>query len=179
MGSRILLLIFLLFIGHLSVAAAESRAVVFASGGETTAKWADFNGNDTAFKVGSGFKVTENSGIEIYWVAYGEATDSVDLGFGQTDIRAEAHSIAFQYLHYIPLAGSFDVFAKIGMAFWKTEYDVVGSSKVKDDGYDLIVGAGLDFEVVQDWALRAEWEYSEFDDIEVSLVSAGFAHYFD
>ena len=174
-------LFFLLFtLGYASFVAAESRGIFYIGGGEASAEQDEFDATDSVFKIGSGFQVTENSSIEIYWARFEEATDTVNIaGLGESEVVEKANSIAFQYAHFLSLGGYLDLIAKAGLVFWKTETGVVGSSKVDDDGVDFIVGAGVQVNLNTDWALRAEWELTQFDDTDINLVSAGIVHYFD
>ena len=166
----------LMLSGVLQTVYAESaRGIVFFSGGQTTAEQDEFNGTATSFKLGSGFQATQNSSVEIYWTSYGEAVEKI----AGVDFKAEAFSMALQYAYHYPLAGNISLLAKGGFALWKTHYGFVGYQKESDDGIDPIITVGSQFNLGSDWAIRVEWEYAEFDDTDVSLISAGFLSYFD
>lgn len=180
MGLRIFSVAILLTSVFSSAAYAEAEAVFLLSGGESTFERGSFSGTGTTLKIGSGFRVTESSGIEIFWSNYGEMKDTVNLpGLGNSEMIAEANSLAFQYAHFFPMADSFDLLARLGFAFWKSEIGVAGSTKFNDDGINLILGVGAEVKVLEDWSLRVEWEYTEFRNYEVSFLSAGIAHYFE
>jgi len=163
-----------------SIAYAEAEAVFVASGGEVDIKKDAFGGTDTAIKLGSGFKVTKNSGIEIYWARYGEPVKTVNLaGLGDRESSTQLFSLAFQYVHYVPVGNSFDILARFGVAFWKSEVGIAGAGKFRDDGMDLIGGIGVESAFAEDWGLRVEWEYSQLHNFRVSFLSAGVVHYFE
>ena len=159
---------------------AEAEGVFFFGAGEAEVEKNQFAGSDTAYKVGTGFRVTDTSGIEIYWSKYGAPEDTLTFpGIGNRNVIVELHSVAFQYVRYIPVAGSVDILGRIGLAAWVSEYDIDNTATFDDDGIDWIIGAGAQAEVMEDWALRVEWEYTELRHFEVSFLSVGLAHYFD
>lgn len=159
---------------------AEAEGVLFFAAGEADVEKYEFSGTDTAIKLGTGFRVTETSGIEIYWTRYGEPEDQLAVpGFGNRDVTINLHSVAFQYVRYVPLAGSVDMLARVGLAAWVSEFDVDNVATYDDNGIDWIVGAGIQARVLEGWALRVEWEYTELRHFEVNLLSMGLAHYFD
>jgi opacity protein-like surface antigen len=163
-----------------TTALAEAEAVFLISGGEADIEKDAFGGTDTGFKIGSGFKVTENSGIEIYWAKYGKPKKTVNIPvLGATETSTELYSLAFQYAHFFPLTDSVDLLGRFGMAFWKSEVGIAGAGKFDDDGIGLAIGIGAQIYLVEDWALRTEWEYSELDNFNVNFISVGFAHYFE
>jgi len=180
MNFRVSILIGLCLYGLASIAYAEAEAVFVISGGEAEIENNGYSGTDTAVKIGSGFRVTDTSGIEIYWAKYGEPEKTVNIsGLGNRDVSAAIFSLAFQYVRYIPVGNSFDLLGRIGLAFWKSDMKISSVGTFDDDGIDLIVGVGAQTDLSRDWSLRAEWEYSEFEDFKVSFLSVGFAHYFD
>jgi len=163
-----------------SIAHAEAVAVFTASGGEVEIKNGAIGGSDNAIKVGSGFKVNDSSGIEIYWATYGEPEKTVNFaGLGNREVSTQIFNLAFQYVHYFPVGGSFDILARFGLAFWKSEVDIAGSGRYRDDGIDLIAGIGAEMPLSDAWGVRLEWEYSELHNFDVSLLSVGISHYFE
>ena len=176
MLSRIFLVLLFLLCGGMQLVHADgARGIVVVGAGQTTADQDDFSGNATAFRLGSGFQATKSSSIEIYWTSYGEAEDQV----AGADFKAEAFSMVLQYGYHYPLGAGIDLLAKVGFALWKTNYGFAGFSKVQDDGTDPVVALGTEIDIGGDWAVRVEWEYAQFDDTDVSLVSAGLLSYFD
>ena len=178
--SYLLFMLGLYLFGPTSIAHAEAEAVFLISGGEVDIEKDAIGGNDTAVKVGSGFKATKNSGIEIYWAKYGEAVKTVNFaGLGDREVSTEMFSLAFQYVHFFPVSDSVDLLGRFGLAFWKSEVGIAGVGKYGDDGVDPIVGVGAQMYLLEDWPLRVEWEYSQLDNFNVTFVSVGFAHYFE
>lgn len=180
MKTPVLFLLAMLMFGFSTFALAEAEGVFLFSSGEAEVEKDAFSGSDTAIKIGSGFRVTESSGIEIYWAKYGEPEKPVTFpGLGTIDVEVEVHSLAFQYVHFFPVAGSVDVLARFGLAFWKSEFDIHNTGTFNDDGIGAVGGLGAEVGLIEDWALRLEWEYSVLDNFEVSFASVGIAHYFE
>lgn len=180
MNRRTLYLLGIMLVTFSSQAIAEAEGVFLFGGGEANVERYAFSGSDTAIKIGTGFRVTETSGIEIYWAKYGETEDRLTFsGIGTRDVLVNLHSVAFQYVRYIPLGGSIDILGRIGLAAWVSEYDIDNVATFDDDGVDWIIGAGAQGEFIEDWALRVEWEYTELRNFKVSLLSVSLAHYFD
>ena len=180
MKFRTSLLTGLCLLGLTSIVHAEAEAVFVFSGGEAEIDKNGFGGSDTAFKIGSGFKVTDTSGIEIYWAKYGKPTRTVNISaLGNTEVTTELFSLAFEYVRYIPVADSFDLLGRAGFAFWKSDVSIPGAGTFDDDGVGMVVGVGANVDISEDWALRAEWEYSELSNFQVNFVSVGFAHFFE
>lgn len=161
---------------------AEAKGVFLLSGGEADVeKEKDaFSGSDTAFKIGSGFRVTESSAIEIYYANYGASEDTVNFpGLGNKNVEVEVYSLAFQYVHFLPVANSVDILARLGVAFWKSEFDIHQTGLFNDSGIGAVGGLGTEIDVLDNLAVRVEWEYSLLHNFEVNYLSFGISHYFD
>ncbi|WP_455218957.1 outer membrane beta-barrel protein [Kaarinaea lacus] len=180
MNRRSIFLLGVLLIAFSSQAFAEAEAVFFVGAGEADVEKDVFNGTDTAIKIGTGFRVTESSGVEIYWTKYGKPEDERNVpSVGNRNVVVQLHSVSFQYVRFFPLANSIELLGRIGLSAWVSEYDIDNYRTFDDDGIDWIVGAGAQIEVIEDWPLRMEWEYTELHNFKVSFLSVGIAHYFD
>lgn len=180
MNYRLSLLPVLCFMVFSSTVFAEAEGIFTLSTGDAEIEKEVFGGTDTSFKIGSGFRVTDSSGIEIYWANYGEPEKTVNVPtLGNVETSTELYTLAFQYVHFFPVADSIDVLARFGLGFWKSEISVPGAGKFNDDGLGLSGGAGVEARLIENWALRVEWEYSALNNFEVNFLSAGFAHYFE
>ena len=60
-----------------------------------------------------------------------------------------------------------------------TVSDLNGELRQKEDGTDLVYGAGLEYRFKFGLALRAEWEvFANVSDDDIDLVSAGVSYTF-
>lgn len=156
--------------------AQGARAIVIVEAGETTAEQDEWQATDTGLKLGSGFKVNDNAGVEIFWVGYGEATDSIN---NTIDVKVDARAVTAQFAYSVPIGGNFDLMAKIGFAIWKTKINIQNLPTIEDDGVDAIASLGAEFRFTQNFGVRVDWDYSQFDKTDISMLSAGAIFYFD
>jgi OOP family OmpA-OmpF porin len=162
--------------------AVEPGGYVTASFGTAEAEVSEegetFKGDDTAFKLGGGYAVNKNFAIEGYFADYGKAEDTVTVFADEFDVAAEATAIVVQAVGIFPASPKFDLFAKAGLAMWDSEVFADGASLGDDDGSDIIFGLGGAFFITPQAAIRVEYEMSEFDDVDVTMLSAGFSYHF-
>ena len=182
MKAIVVYLLGMFLFGFSSFAFAEAKGVFFLSAGDAEVERENngFSGNDTAFKIGSGFRVTESAGIELFYANYGAPGDTLSFPtLGARKVEVEVYSLAFQYVHFLPVASTLDLYARLGFAFWKSELAVLDAGLFNDDGIGVIGGLGAEIDVMKSLAVRLEWEYSVLDDYDVNFISVGIAHYFD
>ena len=180
MNIRTFCLLIILFFSFSSVASADAEGVALFSVGNAVTEKDAFSGEDNGFKVGSGFRVTESSGIELYWSRYGEPQDTVSFpALGAPGVTVDISSLTFQYVHFFPLAGSLDVLVRIGAAFWSSEFDVKDINTFTDDGIGTVGGLGAELKITEGLALRVEWERSILGNFTVDFASVGIASYFE
>ncbi len=129
----------------------------------------DMDGDDTSFRIGGGVRVNENFAVEGYYIDYGEADDTV---FG-IDVSAEATAFQFQAVGILPASPAVDLYGKVGLAIWDSEVSAVGFPDADDDGTDLVFGFGASFKLSKDVDLRAEYEFAEFDDSDITTIMIG------
>lgn len=89
-----------------------------------------------------------------------------DLGF---DLSVRGLSAALS--SRLPL-NRFSLFAKIGVFTWEEEGNLLTIAGPRDfaaDGTDLLIGAGIDYELWRDLGVRADWERLEFNDLSSDL----------
>lgn len=121
---------------------------------------ADFEGDDTGFKLIAGIRPLDWLAVEAAYVNFGEPEDG--------GLRAEGDGISAFAVGFLPV-GPVDLFAKGGLISWDSKI----SGSFDDDGTDLAYGAGVQFRV---WSisLRAEYEIFDVDDIDdLSMASIG------
>lgn len=141
------------------------------------------------FKFFAGFQFNEYFGFEIAYVDLGEAElkgnngdtfvlDGVTYNFTADSviIAAEVDTIALEAVFSLPLqkmTGNeslkyFTPFIKFGVHFWDIEYTVAASNlnamTADDDGTDIVFGAGINFNIIRNLSIRAEWERFNADE---------------
>ncbi|MGD2119250.1 MAG: outer membrane beta-barrel protein [Chromatiales bacterium] len=149
---------------------------------------ASLDEEDTGYKIFAGYNFNENIALEGFYVDLGEATltgnngDTFVLGgttyaFTVNNARVSSEGTAFGVggKFTYPFNETFNVFGKLGLAFWDIDGTVSGSglatSSVDDDGTDAYFGVGAGLKFADSWEVRAEAERYDFGGDDVDFVS--------
>lgn len=130
---------------------------------------ADFDGDDTAFKVIAGFRPLDWFAVEASYVDFGNP-DATVLG---ERFEAEADGISAFAVGFFAL-GPVDIFGKLGGINWDSNF----SGGIENDGTDFAYGVGAQFRFL---SLSARVEYEGFDLSEVddlNMISIGLTYTF-
>ncbi len=130
---------------------------------------ADFDGEDTAFKLIAGIRPLDWLAVEAAYVDFGQPDDSV-LG---ERFEAEGDGISAFGVGFLAV-GPVDLFGKLGLIAWDTNF----GGGLEDDGTDFAYGVGAQFRV---WSisLRAEYEVFDLSDVDdLSMISVGLTYTF-
>jgi opacity protein-like surface antigen len=176
MRKAILFAAALLTLPMLPAAAADNGFYLGASVGQANLQiddlanisTADFDGEDTAFKLVAGIRPLDWLAVEAAYVNFGEPDDTV-LGL---PLEAEGDGISAFAVGFLP-TGPVDLFAKAGLISWDSK---IGGS-FDDDGTDLAYGAGLQFRVLG-LSIRAEYEKFDISDVDLDMISIGLTYTF-
>ena len=127
-------------------------------------------GDDTAFRIGGGYRLNENFAIEGYYIDNGEAEDTV---FGFAEISVESTAFQVQGVGFLPVSPTVELYGKAGIGIWDSEFTWEGVGDEDDDGIDLVFGLGASFKLSKDIDLRAEYEFADFEDADISTIMVG------
>lgn len=131
---------------------------------------------DTGFKIFSGGKFRDVIGLELSYLDMGEA----ERAGGTT----RARGVNLSVIGNLPLHDRFSIFGRLGSTYgWtKTDSSTTSISSGKERGFGLAYGAGVNFDLATNWALRAEWERHRFEfaneDSDIDLYTIGFNYKF-
>lgn len=129
---------------------------------------ADFEGDDTGYKLIGGIRPLDWFAVEASYVNFGEVEDTV----AGTPLRAEGDGISAFAVGFFTL-GPVDVFAKGGLISWDTQL-----AGFDADGTDLAYGVGAQFRLLG-LSVRAEYEMFDADDVdELNMLSIGVTYTF-
>ncbi len=129
---------------------------------------ADFDSDDTGFKVIAGIRPLDFLGFEVNYVDLGNPNEDV----GGADIEVDATGIDAFAVGFLPLP-LVDLFAKVGVISWDSSISVDGVDLVDDSGEDLAYGVGAQARFGS-IAVRAEYEIFDIEDTDdVNLLSLG------
>jgi OOP family OmpA-OmpF porin len=114
---------------------------------------ADFEGDDTGFKLAAGYRILKWVAVEAAYEDYGQAEDEV-LGL---QLQGEFNSFSVSALGLLPL-GNFDLFARGGIARWEGSLNAPPFGvEVSEDNTDPLFGFGAQYRTGQ-LAIRLEYE---------------------
>jgi OmpA-OmpF porin, OOP family len=128
---------------------------------------------DSAFKIYTGGRFRNVLGLELGYVDLGK----VDFGIG----TAKARGVNLSLTANLPLNEAFSIYGKVGSTYGSTEAPVFLEGNKRERGFGKSYGAGLEFSLGRNWAIRGEWERQTFEfanagDRDVDLGTVG-VHY--
>ena len=136
--------------------------------------------SDTGFKVFGGYNIVKFLSVEASWVDV--AGVSVDEAATASSLTAEADGFSVEAVGIIPFSEKFEAFAKAGLYKWDGDMTAsVGGQQTlsaNDDGTDPIFGIGIGWNAFSRGQLRLEAERYSLNDLDVDMISAGFAWHF-
>jgi len=129
---------------------------------------ADFDADDTAFKLIAGIRPLDWLGVEAAYVNFGEPEDTVL----NQKLKADGDGISAFAVGFLP-TGPVDLFAKVGLISWDSKI----SGSFDDSGTDLAYGVGAQFRVLG-LSIRAEYEKFDISDVDLDMISVGLTYTF-
>jgi hypothetical protein len=130
---------------------------------------ADFDADDTAFKLIAGIRPLDWLAVEAAYVNFGEPEDDVLGG----SLQADGDGISAFAVGFLAV-GPVDLFAKAGLIAWDSKIE---GGFFDDDGSDLAYGVGAQFRVLG-LSIRAEYEKFEITDVDLDMISIGLTYTF-
>lgn len=144
------------------------------------------DGKDGAFKLFGGYQFNRNFALEAAFVDLGDVSYSGSFtdNMGTVPVtggRIQNSGLNLSAVGVVPLGERFVLFGKVGMFLWYSEAtDVTGGTAFysEEDGSDLSLGLGASMALGPRVSLRAEWERFDISNVDVDLVTLGFAYRF-
>lgn len=139
-----------------------------------------------AWKFLGGYHLNEYLGAELAYVDARELPIKVS---GATLANLDLSGFTFAGVFRYPVTSQFNLFAKGGGFIWSAEAEWTDSviaaaqslgrtlSDIETDGISYVVGAGAEFEVIENLSLRAEWERLDADG-SIDFLSLGLLYNF-
>jgi OOP family OmpA-OmpF porin len=126
--------------------------------------------SSAGLKLYGGYSFTPNFALEAGYVNLGKFKGSA------ADVKADGAFV--DAVGIVPLRNNFSVLGRVGAFNGKLDSTLAGS----DRGTNVKVGAGLQYDLSANTAIRAEWERYRFDALgsksNTDLYSVGFAYRF-
>ena len=143
----------------------------------------DIELRDYALGVHGGYMYRDWIGAEISYLNFLEGGDK--LGNNDVILRGKGESISLAIRPAWRISQDFELFAKLGVAFWDADVRVsipalgVDDEKVSDDGSDFTWGAGGRWWGGEHWSLALEFNRIQADsDIQFDSVTFNAAYHF-
>lgn len=158
------------FWGYIGVNAGESK---YRNECNRTITLFECDKTDTGFKIYAGGRFSEVLGIEVGYTDFGK----ISVLGGET----EAWAVPITLTANLPLGERFNVFAKGGGLYAKTDVsvDLTDSISARGDknGWGWTYGVGASFAVTPQLHIRADWDRHRLDFVggreDVDMLSAG------
>lgn len=129
----------------------------------------------SALKIGGGYRFSSYAGFEIFYINYGRISERIDVGNSAT---FNSHAFILNGIAMFPVHPLFDLYAKVGISEWKWEVNFPSIGSASKDGTDPVYTVGFGYNIDHDSTVRFEYERSEYDEIDYSVISFGFQHNF-
>lgn len=148
-----------------SLGASAGYAKIKDSGSGLT-----FDENDVGFKGFGTYTFSNGIGIEGGYVDFGKP--AADIAGSNVGIDASGWNL--YAVGNLPLAESFDLFAKAGVIQWDADVFIDGINIENDNGSDLALGLGARWNIGNSFGIRSEFDWYDVSDADsVYMVSVG------
>lgn len=157
--------------------AEDSGFYVGAGAGLAHEGFTDFRGNDTAFKVLTGYSVSKYFAVEAEYVDGGSLEDDVN----GLDVAISSDGFIAALIGRWPVNDVFSPYLKLGHAFYDSNIKVSSGTTTTSEpssDSDLMFGAGLEFKLRGRFRLRAEMEKIKVPDADFRIYSLVAAYQF-
>lgn len=129
--------------------------------------------SDTGFKIFGGYQFTRIWGIEVGYVEFGKTEVRGTAGGAPFNTSIDVTAFTVAGTGTLPLNPNFSVFGKAGLYMWDSKPSSSGSIvAVGNDGTDLMLGAGVLYNISKSLAIQGEIEHFGGDDT-ITMFSVG------
>ena len=156
--------------------------------GVGTVVGATLDEDDTGYAFVIGKEIDENVSIEGFYIDFGEASLKGDSGDtfvldgtsyvfnASATIKATGTSVGLAGKLYFDMAEKLAGFAKFGMHSWDSEKTIAvatASATATDDGVDILIGIGAEYDVNEKVAVVVGYDKYTLDDEDVTFLNGG------
>lgn len=131
---------------------------------------------DNGFKLFLNHMVSDNFGFEVAHGKYGEYSTGYYDGWDVYSVNAEFSATNFALIGAASLSDSVSVFGKLGLSMWKVDAGGYGSNS--DDGDDVLIGFGLNFDTGSNASFKIEYESIQVEDVDATSINFGLGFRF-
>lgn len=175
----------LLLVSLCSAAIAQTNFYVFGAIGNSDADVSfgglnRVNDDEISSALGAGYAITKYFSLEGAYHDFGTQNGETDCPRDLTCLvvplsaQADVTGLSLSLVGNFLLVDRFDVYAKIGLISWDTEFRGI-SAAFDDSGADLLYGAGVRWSFEDHWKFSAEYARIELD---IDTAAIGLSYYF-
>lgn len=135
-------------------------------------------------KVFGGYRLPSGVGFEAFFVNFGEAKATLDVGFGPATVKLRSESIGAGVSFEAPLGADWLLGARLGVASNKSKVSVSGSASGSNDesSTGAYFGLNVSWKVAPSLSLDLGADFSKFesfgDSYNVRMLGAGLTYRF-
>lgn len=144
-------------------------AGVSAGKAEADCSGTTINCDSTGWKLFGGYKVTPNIAVEGGYYSLVNAKEDVAPN---TTAEVTASGLGLAGVASYPVGDNFEVFGKAGAMKWEAEGKLTGFATQKDEGTDILLGAGATYKINENFGIRGEYE-NVGGDLDANMYSIG------
>ena len=142
---------------------------------------------DTGYRIFGGYKFNKNFGVEGAYVNFGSYPASGTFVGTPFNLEVEITGLTAQAVGMVPMGDFFTLIGRAGVILWSIDSSaqVLGlSGSASDDGVDLAVGIGGQFNFTRNFGLRADLDLypglgsKDTGEEDVTMVSVGLVFSF-
>ncbi len=151
----------------------------------------DTDDTEFGFQVYGGYRLHPRLSVELGFFDLGEIDSALNIPAGTDetellDTVERVHDVA-GYGAFLALKGSayqqdgWDVWGKIGGFLWWSDAEIDGPTQRRgfdDNGFDLLLGAGVTYRIDDHWALQGEIDGFRLDGEWIPFYSVGVQYLF-
>ena len=131
----------------------------------------EFDANDTGYKFFANYTFSNSLAIEGGYIDFGSPEDIVGGLPGEID----ASGWNLYGVGNLPLSGDVNLFAKAGFVAWEADSIIDGFLVDTDDGTDLALGFGANWNTSESFGIRAAVDWYDIDEADsIWMASVGF-----
>ena len=123
--------------------------------GSSNCSYSGIDCSGVGVKVFGGYKFNDNVAIEGGYHQLFSAEETL----GSTTVQVEGSGLSLNALGIYPVSPQLDVFGKVGLMAWEETAKTNQTTNGILSGSDLLLGAGADYKLNENWGIRGEYEH--------------------
>lgn len=144
----------------------------------------------TTFRLGAGYDFTDYVGLDAGWVqaddyaSFRAVSDGSGWLYPASTVTGdiEASGFTFGFAGYLPVNDRFRVVGRTGIMLWTIDLELTlsgwGSGADSEDGSDMYLGVGLEYDIARAVSLGANFSRYDLDEESYNLAELGLRYRF-